>query len=152
MRSVGGAAAPEGRPLVIPGIGSPLTAGIVYVAAAIVAALLLVIAAQGVAIWWLNGQVDKARKEYAALAEKNGRCEAESSGLKSSLATQTQAVKDWKDQADKNAAIAKKAQDEAAAARKGSDKKIVDILAGKPIDPADLCKSAMHELRRGVRR
>lgn len=136
----------------IPGIGSPITTGIVYVAAAIVAALLLVIAGQGVAIWWLNGQVDKAREEYRLLAEKNGRCEAEASGLKGSLATQTKAVKGWEDQAKAAQAISSKALEEAARGRVKADQEIAEAKSAKPIDPSDLCKSGMHELRKELRR
>lgn len=133
-------------------IGMALTKPILIGCAAVVGALLLVILGQGIAIKYLDGKIDTERARYAQLQEKNGRCEAEASGLKGSLDTQSKAVGDLKTacsaaQTTANAAIAV-----AQGLRPASAKQIADILAGKPSDAADLCKSACVELRKEVRR
>lgn len=133
-------------------VGTALTKPLLIGAAVVTAALLAVIAGQGVAIWWLNGQVEAARKDYAVLAEKNGRCEAEASGLKGAVATCNANTVEWKRHATEAMDISAKALDEAARNRPLTEKRIRDILGTKPEYPDDLCRSACALLRQGVRK
>lgn len=133
-------------------VGSTLTKPLLIGAAALTAVLLAVIAAQGVAIWWLNGQVESARKDYAALAEKNGRCEAESAGLKDAVTACTEATAEWKRQATEAQAVSAAALEAARRDRPLMEKRIRDILGAQPQYPDDLCRSACALLREGVRK
>lgn len=133
-------------------VGSTLTKPLLIGAAAVTAVLLAAIAAQGVAIWWLNGQVEEARKDYAALAEKNGRCEAESSGLKGALTSCSANTKAWQKQANDSQAVSAKALELARAGRAATERRIDEILSTKPAFPDDLCRSACELLRQGAAR
>lgn len=133
-------------------IGLPLTKGVLIGAAIVVALLLGVIGAEAIALKWLDAKLDTERARYAELQGKNARCETEATSVKAALAAQTKAVKDWKDTADKAMATSKTALKDARQARTESDRKVAEIQATKPIDPSNLCKSAIHELRQGVGR
>lgn len=132
------------------GVGTILTKPLLYGAAILVAFLGLVVLAQGAAIWWLRGELQGERDRYAALSEKNARCEAESARLQGSVDTQNKAVETLKGQCAAANATAQAAIKLSREQRPANAKLIADILAGKPSDPKDLCRSACVELRREI--
>lgn len=133
-------------------IGAPLTKPLLIGAAVIVAALLGVIGAQGVAIWWLNGQVDHERERYADMQAKNARCEAESSGLKGAVTSCNENTDAWKEEAKAAQAVSAAALEAARRGRAESDARINRILGAKPDFADDMCKSACALIEREVRK
>lgn len=133
-------------------IGAPITSAILYGAAALVAVLVGIILTLGGGLWWQSGALEEARQENAQLVGKNARCEAEGSRLKGSLDTQSAAVKDVKAACEVAGKVAEDALKVAQGNRPVTAREIANIMAGKPSDPNDLCRSACVEMRKELRR
>lgn len=128
------------------GVGTVLTRPLLVAAGVVAAVLLGIVIAEAGALWWLNHELEGARADYATLQRVNARCEAESSALRGAVGRQNEAVAAVQKSCATAADASKKALAEALAGRGASEARVAGILAGKPTDPADLCKSACVEL------
>lgn len=101
---------------------------------------------------WYRAEAASARSESAQLAADLAVERANVAGCKAALGRQNEAVAAFKDQADRRVAEAEKHAQEARRLADAAARTAAGILAEKPVDPADLCGSAMALYRaRGLK-